>query len=73
MVPMVLNHFLKIGFVIDGGGFYSYYNLKCIKLDKQKRIPEKKSFLCIQKTFNTVFKNGFNSTPTVFNIAKGEF
>ena len=49
-------HFLKIVFVIAGGGFYSYYNHICIKLDKGK----KKSVLCIQKTFNAVFKNGFN-------------
>ena len=56
-------HFLKIWLVVAGGGFYSYFNLQCIKLDKDKRIIEKKSFLCIQKTFNAVFKNGFNFTP----------
>ena len=22
-------YFLKIGFVVTGGGFYSYYNLQC--------------------------------------------
>ena len=27
---------------------------------KKKRIQEKKTVLCIQKTFNTVFTNGFN-------------
>ena len=48
-------HFLKIGFVVAGGGFYSYYNLQCIKLDKVKE-----SVLFTQKTFNEVFKNGFN-------------
>ena len=31
-------HFLKIGFVVAGGGFYSYYNLHCIELDKENRI-----------------------------------
>ena len=55
MVPMVLNHFLKIGFVIDGGGFYSYYNLKCIKLDKQKRILEKKIIFMHTKKHLTQF------------------
>ena len=53
-------HILKIGFVVAGGGFYSYYNLQCIKLYKENRIKEKKSVSCIQKTFNAVFKNGFN-------------
>ena len=46
-------HFLKIGFVIAGGGFYSYYNLQYIKLYKKK-----KTVLCIQETFNAVFKMG---------------
>ena len=46
--------------MVAGGGFYSYYNLQCIKLDKENRIQEKKSVLGIQKTFNAVFKNGFN-------------
>ena len=36
---------------------YSYHNLQCIKLDKE-RIYEKKSVLCIQKTFNTILKMG---------------
>ena len=57
--PWYWTHFLKIGFVVAGGGFYSYYNLQCIKLDKENRIQEKKWVLCIQKTFNAVFKNGF--------------
>ena len=43
-----------------GGGFYSYYKLQCIKLDKEKKFKKKKSVLCIQKTFNAVFKNGFS-------------
>jgi hypothetical protein len=42
------------------GAFFSYFNLQCIKLDKEKRIKEKKSVVCIQKIFNAVFKNGFN-------------
>ena len=52
--------FLKIGFAVAGGGLYSYYNHQCIKLYKEKRIQEKKSVLCLQKTFNAVLKNGFN-------------
>ena len=43
------------------GVFYSYYNLQCIKLDKGKKNSRKKSVICIQKTFNAVFKNGFNT------------
>ena len=35
-------HFLKIGFVVAGGGFYSYYNHQCIKLDKEKKNYKKK-------------------------------
>ena len=51
-------HFLKIRFVVAGGGFYSYYNLQCIKLDKEKRILEKKSVLCIQKHLTQFLKMG---------------
>ena len=50
-----------------GAGFYSYYNFQCIKLDKEKIFQEKKSLLIIQKTFNAVFKNGINSTPTLIH------
>ena len=28
----------KIGFVVAGGEFYSYYNLQYIKLDKENKI-----------------------------------
>ena len=58
MVPMVLNP-LTIGFVISGGGFYSYYNLQCIKLDQERKNARKKIVLFIQKTFKAFFKNGF--------------
>ena len=43
IVTMVLNphgiepNFLKLNFVVDWGGFYSYYNLKCIRLDKERK------------------------------------
>ena len=43
---MVLNP-NGIGFVVAGGGFYSYLNLQCIKLDKEK-MQENKKVLCIQ-------------------------
>ena len=49
--------FLKIGFLVAGGGFYSYYNLKCIKLDKEERMYEQNSVLCIQKTINAIFNS----------------
>ena len=35
------------------GGCLSYYNLQCIKLDK-----DKKSVLCIQKSFYAILKMG---------------
>ena len=38
--------FLKVEFVVAGGGFHSYYNLQCIKLDKERKY--KKKVLCIQ-------------------------
>ena len=59
----------KIGFVVAGGGFYSYYNLKCIKLDKGKKNSRKNKFYAYQKHLMQFLKNfqsrfGFNSTPT---------
>ena len=53
-------NFLKIVFVIASGGFYSYYNLQCIKFDEEWKNLQKKSYLHIKKTFNAIFKNGFN-------------
>ena len=53
-------HFLEIGFVVAEGGFYSYYNLQYIKLDKEKKNSRKKTILCIQKAIKSVFKNEFN-------------
>ena len=63
MVPIVFNPnviepILLIGFMVAGGGFYSYYKLKCIKLDKARNIVRKLSVLWIQKTFNTILKMG---------------
>ena len=41
-VPSVLHHtgfyFLKMGFVVAGGGFYSYYIHQENKLDKERKI-----------------------------------
>ena len=60
-VLMVLNPLFEIRFVIAGGGVYSNYNLQCIKSDKEREnVRRKKPVQCIQKTFNTIFKNGFN-------------
>ena len=43
---------------IEPGGFIPIliHTLQSIKIDK-----ERKKVLCIQKAFNAVFKNGFNS------------
>ena len=67
MVPMVLSPngieptFLKLDSWSPGAGSIPYYNLKCIKLDEEKKnLRKKKSVSCIQKTFNAVFKNGFS-------------
>ena len=53
--------FLKLDSWSPGAGFYSCYNFQCIELDKErKKNYRKKSVICIQKTFNAVFKKGFN-------------
>ena len=52
---MVLNPIgIEPTFVIAGGGFYSYYNIQCTKLDKESKNL-KKNILCVQKTFNILF------------------
>ena len=51
-------NFLKIWFLVTGGG-YSYYNLQYIIWDKEQ-INVRKKVLSLQKTFNTLFKSGFN-------------
>ena len=48
-------YFLKIGFVVNGGRIYSYYNLQYIKLDKERMNIKKNQFYA----YNTIFKNGF--------------
>ena len=48
-------HFLKIGFVVAGGGFYSYYIQRGNKSDKERKIVRKLSFMHT-KRFNALFK-----------------
>ena len=49
-------HILKIGFVVSGGGFYSYYIPQGNKSFKERKIVRKKlSFMHI-KRFTTFFK-----------------
>ena len=50
-------HFLKIRFVVAEGGFYSYYDLQCIKLDKECK---KKKFYAYKKLLTQFFQNGLN-------------
>ena len=63
-------HFLKIGFVFAKGAFYSYCNLKCIKLDKERKNVRKKiSFIHTKKHLTKIWVQyliGFISTPTDF-------
>ena len=42
---------LKIVFMVAGGGFYSYYNLQCIKLDKERKNVRKKISFMHSKIF----------------------
>ena len=49
-------HFLKIGFMVAGGGFYSYYNLEGIKLDKGKKIKKKNQFYAYKKHLTQFLK-----------------
>ena len=69
MVPMVLNPngieptFLKFDLRSPGAGFIPIKTSNVLKQIKKIEFKKKKSVLCIQKTFNTVFKNGFNSIP----------
>ena len=49
-------HFLKIAFVVDRGGFYSYYIYQGNKSDKERKIVSKKLIFIDIKGFNTFFK-----------------
>ena len=63
-------HFLKIGLVVAGSRFYSYYIHQGNKSDKEKEIV-RKEILCIQNDL-IHFKNmgvipcGCNPTSTIF-------
>ena len=48
-------HFLKVVFVVAGGGFYSYIH-QGNKLDKEKKIVRKKLSFMHTKGINTFFK-----------------
>ena len=68
-----LHSFLKFGFVVAGGWFYSYYIHQGNKLDKERKIASKKLSLMNTKRFNTSYKKrmqfrvGANSTSTQLN------
>ena len=52
-------HFLKIRIVVAGGGFYSYFKLQCIKLDKEKKnLREKNQFYAYKKHLRQFLKMG---------------
>ena len=58
------NHFLKIGFVIAGGGFYSSYIHQGNRSDKERKLLRKKLVLGVQKVLIIFLKDGCNSTST---------
>ena len=63
-------HFLKIGFLIAGGGFYSYCIQQGNKLDKEIKIERKMLSFMHTKRLNTLSKMGAipclcNSTSTL--------
>ena len=49
-------HFLKIGIVVAGGGFYFHYIHRGNKSDKERKIVRKKLSFKHTKRFNTFFK-----------------
>ena len=67
-VTLYCTHFLKIGFVVAGGGFYSYHIHQGNKSYKQRKIVRKKlSFMPI-KRFNTFLKYRCNSVGVQFHV-----
>ena len=62
------NHFLKIGFVVSEGGFYSYYIHQGKKLDKESKIVRKKLSFMHTKRFNTFLKGECNSVSVQFHV-----
>ena len=49
-------HFLKIGFMVAGGGFYSYHIHQWNKSDKERKIVRTKLSFIHTKRFSTFFK-----------------
>ena len=61
-------HFLKIGFVVARGGFYSFYIQQGNKLYKERQIVRKKLSFMNTKRLNTFFKKGCNSMWVQFHV-----
>ena len=61
-------NFLKIGFVVAGGGFYSYYIHQGNKLDKERNIVKKRLSFMHAKSFNNSLKDGYNSVLVQFYV-----
>ena len=61
-------HFLKIGFVVAGGGFYTYYIHQGNKSDKERKIVRKKLSFMHTKRFNIFLKDGCNSMMVQFLV-----
>ena len=53
---LVLHQHGKIGFVVAGGGFYSYHIHQGNKSDKERKIVRKKFSFINANRFNTFFK-----------------
>ena len=56
----ICTHFLKIGFVVAGGGLYSYYIHQGNKSDKERKIVRKQLSFMHKKRFNIFSKNRCN-------------
>ena len=59
--------FLKLDSWSPGAGFIPIITSNTLNYIKKKRIQEKKTVLCIQKTFNAVIKNWFNLVLGIFH------
>ena len=53
--------FLQKRFVVAGSGFYSYYNLQCIKLDKERKNVRNKISFMHKKIINTSMKEEWSN------------
>ena len=61
-------HFLKIGIVVAGGGFYSYIFNQGNKSDKESKIVRKQFDIMHSKRLNIFFLNGCNSVWVQFHV-----